>query len=118
METLLAVVGSQHDDQKIDVLMALQQTPEIGKNIHILVKGICKNSGAAGKTFFRHKVAVAKTLLKQAGPALVLIETDTAVGAVIWIGTVAVGIGITDAENVLFHSRTSWLKDFLYIFLF
>jgi len=46
-------------------------------------------------------------LLKQAGPALVFVETDAAVGTVGGIGAVTVGVGIADTENVLFQKIPS-----------
>jgi hypothetical protein len=46
---------------------------------------------------------LAQQFLQHTGPPLFLVKTDTAVGGVRGISTMAVGIGITEADNVLLH---------------
>ena len=48
---------------------------------------------------------IAQGLLQAAGPALVLVEADAVVGAVVGVGAIAVGVGITQTENMLFHNQ-------------
>ena len=72
------------------------------------MNGIIKAGGAAGQTFFDHQIFLPQLLLQQSGPAFRLVETDAAVGAVSGIGAVAVGVGVTEAENVLFHKKATF----------
>ena len=70
------------------------------------VDGICKNGGAAGKALFGYQILVAQSGLQAAGPALVLVEADAAVGVILGVGTITVGVGIAQAENMCFHLNT------------
>ena len=65
--------------------------------------GVIEAGGAAGETFFNDQIFFSQMLLQQPGPALLLGETDAAVQAVRWVGTVAVGVGIAEADHVFFH---------------
>ena len=47
-----------------------------------------------------------QSLLEQMGPALIFVKTIAAVRAVSGVGTVAMGIGVTEADNMLFHEST------------
>ena len=62
-----------------------------------------EHCGAAGQALLGDQIILAQRLLQQAGPALVLIEADAAVSAVGGVGAVAMGVGIAQAENMLFH---------------
>ena len=73
------------------------------QSIHGLVDGIYKNGGAAGKALFGYQILVAQSSLQAAGPALVLVEADAAIGIVLGVGTITVGVGIAQAENMCFH---------------
>ena len=66
--------------------------------------GIIKAGGAAGQTLFHHQILVSQLSLQAAGPALVFVEANTAVGAIGGVGAIAVGVGITETNNMLFHS--------------
>ena len=46
------------------------------------VDGVVKTAGSAGETFFNYKVIFSQGFLQKAGPALVLIEADAAIGTV------------------------------------
>jgi hypothetical protein len=50
--------------------------------------------------------------LKQACPTLSLVKAIAAVGTVVWIGAVAVRIGIAKTDNMLFHFDSSPLSVF------
>ena len=76
--------------------MALQQSPEIGKYIDVFVERVGKDGGAAGKAFFRYQIIVAQFLLQQTGSAHVFVESDAAVGAIVGIRAISVGVGIAD----------------------
>ena len=102
-QPLLGVVGAQHDDEQVNDLVALQQGVGAAQGVHALVERVREHGGAAAEALLRHQEILAQGLLQQAGPALVLVEADAAVGAVGGVGAVAVGIGITQTENVLFH---------------
>ena len=102
-KALLDIVRAQHDDKQVDDLMALEQGIDDAEGIHGFVDGVHKYGGAAGKPLFGHKVFVAQRLLQAAGPALLFIEADAVVGAVVRVGTVAVGVGITQTEDMCFH---------------
>ena len=86
--------------------MALEQGIGHAQSIHGLVDGICKNGGAAGKALFGYQILVAQSSLQAAGPPLVLVEADAAVGVILGVGTITVGVGIAQAENMCFHLNT------------
>lgn len=65
--------------------------------------GVCKNGGAAGKALFGYQILVAKSSLQAAGPPLVLVEADAAIGVILGVGTITVGVGIAQAENMCFY---------------
>ena len=102
-KALLDVICAQHDDKQVDDLMALEQGIDDAEGIHGFVDGVHEHGGAAGKALFRHKIFLAQCLLQAAGPALLFIEADAVVGAVVRVGTVAVGVGITQTENMCFR---------------
>ena len=102
-KALLDIIRAQHDDEQVDDLVALEQGIDNAEGIHRFVDGVHKYGGAAGKTLFGHKVFVAQRLLQAAGPALLFIEADAVVGAVVRVGTVAVGVGIAQTEDMCFH---------------
>ena len=102
-KALLHIVRAQHDDEQVDDFVALEQGIDDAEGIHRFVDGVHKYGGAAGKSLFGHKVFVAQRLLQAAGPALLFIEADAMVGAVVGVGTVAVGVGITQTEDMCFH---------------
>ena len=66
---------------------------------------VAENSSAPGKPLLEHKVIFAQRLLQEAGPALVLGEAVGVVGGIVGVCTVAMGVGITKADNVFFHVR-------------
>ena len=103
VEALLCVVRAEHDDQQIDRLMRHQRGIYDIQPGHTLVQRIGKHGRPAGQPLFQHKVLLPQRLLQKAGPAFVLVEAVGAVGGVIGVGTVAVGIGIAEADNVFFH---------------
>ena len=82
---------------------------EHGEGVHGLVEGVGEDGGAAGQPLLGNQIARAQGLLQQAGPALVFVEADPAVGAVGRVGAVAVGIGVAKAEDMFFHS---WSRPF------
>ena len=86
--------------------MALEQGIGHAQSIHGLVDGVYKNGGAARKALFGYQILVAQSSLQTAGPALVLVEADAAVGVVLGVGTITVGVGIAQAENMCFHLNT------------
>ena len=102
-KALFHVVGAQHDDEQVNDLMALEQGVDHAQGVHGLVDGVHEHGGAAGKALLGHQIFVAQRLLQAAGPALVLVEADAVVGTVIGVSAIAVGVGIAQAENVLFH---------------
>ena len=106
VKALFHIVGAQHDDEQVDDFMALEQGIGHAQSIHGLVDGVCKNGGAAGKALFGYQILVAQSSLQAAGPALVLVEADAAVGIVLGVGTITVGVGIAQAENMCFHLNT------------
>ena len=65
--------------------------------------GVHENGRPARKALFRHEIVAAKRRLQAAGPALVLIEADAVVSTVRRVGTVAVGVGIAQTEDMCFH---------------
>ena len=106
VEALFHIVGAQHDDEQVDDFMALEQGIGHAQSIHGLVDGVYKNGGAAGKALFGYQILVAQSSLQAAGPPLVLVEADAAVGIVLGVGTITVGVGIAQAENMCFHLNT------------
>ena len=62
-ETLLDVVGAQHEDEQINDLVALEQGVAHAQGVHGLVDGVHKNGGPAGQTFFGDEVLVAQCSL-------------------------------------------------------
>ena len=86
--------------------MAFEQGIGHAQSIHGLVDGVCKNGSAPGKTLFGYQILVAQSSLQAAGPALVLVETDAAVGIVLGVGAITMGVGIAQAENMCFHLNT------------
>ena len=102
-EALLGVVGAQHDDEQVDVLMALEQGIGNAERVHALMERVNEHCGAAGQALLGDQILLAQRLLQQAGPALVLVEADAAVSAVGGVGAIAMGVGIAQAENMLFH---------------
>ena len=67
------------------------------QGIQPLVKGIGKDSGAAGKAVLRDQIVIPKECLEQTGPPLLLVEAVSSIGTVCGVGAVAVGIGIAKA---------------------
>ena len=101
-ESLLAVVGAQHDDQQAHRLVARQTGPEVVQGIQPLVEGIGEHRGPSREALLEDLAVLPQGLLQQAGPTLVLIEPgQLRVGAVRRIRAVAVGVGISQAD--LFH---------------
>ena len=82
IETVLAVIGSQHDDQQVHCFMALQAGVDIIQCIQSFVDRIIKASGPAGQAFLDHQVFFSQLLLQQACPAFVFIEPDAAVSTI------------------------------------
>ena len=107
VEALLYVVGAQHDDEQVDDLMAFEQRIGHAQRVHGFVDGVHKYGGPARKPLLGDQILFAQRLLQAAGPALVLVETDAAVGAVGRVGAIAVGVGVPQAENVFFHRFSS-----------
>ena len=105
VEALFHIVGAQHDDEQVDDFMALEQGIGHAQSIHGLVDGIYKNGGAARKALFGYQILVAQSSLQAAGPALVLVEADAAIGVILGVGTITVGVGIAQAENMWFSSQ-------------
>ena len=66
---------------------------------------VAENSSAPGKPLLEHEVILAKRLLQEAGPALVLGEAVGVVGGIVGVCAVAMGVGIAKADNVFFHVR-------------
>ena len=64
-QTVLGVVGAQHDDQQIHGLMAHEDGVGHIQSGHALVKGIGENGGAAGEAFFQNQVFFAQMRLQQ-----------------------------------------------------
>ena len=83
--------------------MALQQGIDDAQRVNGLVEGVGEYGGAAAQPLLRHQIVLPQGLLQQAGPALVLVEADAALGAVGRIGAVAVGVGVADTDDVFFH---------------
>ena len=104
-KALLDVVRAQHDDEQVDDFVALEQGVSHAQCIHGFVQRVHEHGSAAGKTFLGDQILLAQRLLQTAGPALVLVEADAVVGAVVGVGAVAVGVGITQTENMLFHNQ-------------
>ena len=110
-ETLLGVVGAQHDDQQIHRLVAHEDGVCHIQGGHGFVEGVGEDGGAAGQTLFQDQIVLTQCLLQQAGPAFVFVEAGAAVGAVGGIGAVAVGIGVTETDDVFFHGMSSLCID-------
>ena len=106
-ETLLGVVGAEHDDQQIHRLMAHEGGIDDVQAGHALVKRVGKDGGTAGEALLNHQTVLAERLLQQAGPALVLVKAVASVGTVGGIGAVTVGIGISKAYDMFLHNQTS-----------
>ena len=85
--------------------MALQQGIRDAQSVHGFVDGVHENGRPAGQALFRDEVLAAQCGLQTAGPALVLVEADAAVGVVLRVGAIAVGVGVAQAENVSFHCK-------------
>ena len=85
--------------------MALQQGIRDAQSVHGFVDGVYENGRPAGQALFRDKVLAAQRGLQTAGPALILVEADAAVGVVLRVGAIAVGVGVAQAENVGFHRK-------------
>ena len=66
-------------------------------------QGIVKAGGAAGKTLFNVQIVAAQFFLQQSCPALGFVEADAAVGAVSRVCAVAVGVAVSEADDVFFH---------------
>ena len=103
VEPVLAVVGAQHNHQQVHILVALEAGIDVVQTVQPFVDGFVKTGGAAGQTLFNYQIVISQLLLQQAGPALVLIEADAAVGTVSGVRAVAMGIGIAEADNELFN---------------
>ena len=108
-QPLLNIVGAQHDNKQINDLVAFQQRIENCESVHGFMEGVGEDSGAAGQALLCYQKVGTQGFLEQTGPPLVLVEAYAAVGAVGGIGAVAVGIGISKTEYVLFHSTLSFL---------
>ena len=104
-KALLDVIRAQHDDEQVDDLVALEQGVGHAQRIHGLMQRVHEHSSAAGKSLLGDQILLAQRLLQAAGPALILVEADAVVGAVVGVGTIAVGVGIAQTENMLFHSQ-------------
>ena len=102
-KALLGVVGAQHNNQQIHRLVAHQTGIDRVQTGHGLLQGVRKHGGAPGEPLLDHKVILSQCLLQQTGPAFVLVETVAAIGTVGGVGAVAVGVGITETDNVFFH---------------
>ena len=102
-QTVLGIVGAQHDDQQIDDFVAFQQGIGDAEGVHAFMQRILEYGGAAGETLFGDQKILAQCFLQQAGPAFVFVEADAVVCAVVGVGTVTVGIGVAKAKNMLFH---------------
>ena len=85
--------------------MAFKQSVQHAQGVHGFVERVLKDRGAAREPLLRHQNALPQGLLQQAGPALVFVEANAAVGTVGGIRAVAVGVGVAQAENVLFHMQ-------------
>ena len=66
---------------------------------------VAEYGSSSGKPLLEHKVILAKRLLQEAGPALVLGEAVCVVGGIVGVCTVAMGVGIAKADNVFFLVR-------------
>ena len=104
-KALLDVVRAQHDDEQVDDLMAFQQGIRDAQSVHGFVDGVYENGRPAGQALFGDKVLAAQRGLQTAGPALVFVEADAAIGVVLRVGAIAVGVGVAQAENVSFHRK-------------
>ena len=69
------------------------------------MKGVVKNGGAAGETFFNHVVFIPQGFLQQTGPALVFGKAVGVCFGVFGISAVTVGVGIAKAYDVFFHTH-------------
>ena len=109
-KALLDVVRAQHDDEQVDDLMALQQGIRDAQSVHGFVDGVYENGRPAGQALFRDEVLAAQCGLQTTGPALVLVEADAAVGVVLRVGAIAVGVGVAKAENEFSSQMHSFLS--------
>ena len=87
--------------------MALEEGVGGAQGVHRFVDGVYKDGRPAGEALFGDEIIAAQRGLQAAGPAFLLIEADPAVGTVRRIGTVAVGVAVTQAENMFFHGSSS-----------
>ena len=95
-QIFLGVIGAQHDDQQADGLVTFQAGGQIGQGRHTLVQRVLKNRGAAGEPFFNDQIRISQSPLQQAGPPLFLVEPgEGAVVAVTGVGTITVGVGVS-----------------------
>jgi hypothetical protein len=86
--------------------MAHQNGIGHAEGIHALMQRILKYSSSTGKALFQHQIFFAQQLLQNPGPAFIFIKTVAAVGAIGRIRTVAMGIGISQTDNVFFHIKS------------
>ena len=105
VEALFCIVCAEHDDEQIDRLMRHERGVYHVEPGHALMQWVAENSSAPGKPLLEHKVILAKRLLQEAGPALVLGEAVGVVGGIFGVCAVAMGVGIAKADNVFFHVR-------------
>jgi hypothetical protein len=108
-KTLFGIVGTQHDDKQIHRLVAHKAGVDRLYSGHALVQRVREHGCPTGKPLLQHQIVLAETLLQQTGPALVFVKAVTTVGAVVWVCAVAVGVGITKTDDVLFHFAFSFL---------
>ena len=111
-QPLLDIVGAQHDDQKVNHLMALEKGIGAAQCIHALVERVGKNGGPARQALLCHQIVFPQCLLEKARPTLVLIKTDAAVRTVGRVGTVAVGVGVAQTKNVFFQNPSSFNEQY------
>ena len=53
---------------------------------------VAENGRPAGKPLLQHEIVTAQRLLQKAGPALILVEAVGAIGGVVGVCAVAVGV--------------------------
>ncbi len=78
----LYVVGTQHDDEQVDDLMALEEGVGGAQGVHRFVDGVYKDGRPAGEALLGDEIIAAQRGLQAAGPAFLLVEADPAVGTI------------------------------------
>ena len=103
----LGIIGSQHQDQQIQRLMAVQQRMQYRQQIHRIHGRILIHTGSAALALFNDQILFAQCLLQQTGPALFFIIPAAVVSVLRRIGAKPVSIRVSNAQDVFFHSCAS-----------